>query len=92
MDIEGFKKQLVADGYLEIVDKTIEPNLFIDTHTHPYDVRALVVEGSATITCSGEPGRSFGPGDVLELEAGREHTEAYGPQGYRFIVGRRYPG
>ena len=91
MDIEAFKRQLIADGYLEIVDKTIEANLFIDTHTHPYDVRALVLEGSATIALSGDEGRTYRPGDILEVGAGREHTEAYGPDGYRFLVGRRHP-
>jgi quercetin dioxygenase-like cupin family protein len=91
MDIETFKQQLIADGYLEIVDKTLEPGTIIDTHTHPFDVRALVLEGEATITCHGEAPRTFRPGDILELEANRPHSEHYGPNGYRFLVGRRYP-
>lgn len=92
MDIEAFKRQLIADGYLEIVEKTLEPNFFIDTHSHPYDVRALVLAGTATITCSGEAPRVYRTGDILELEAGREHVERYGPEGYTFLVGRRHPG
>jgi len=31
------------------------------------------------------------PGDVLEVELGREHSERYGPLGYTFLVGRRHP-
>ena len=89
MDIEAFKRQLIADGYLEIVEKTMEPGLVIEAHSHPYDVRALVMAGTAKIACSGEPEREYGPGDVLEVAAGREHTEHYGPDGYTFLVGRR---
>lgn len=92
MDIEAFKRQLIADGYLEIVEKTIEPNLVIEAHSHPYDVRALVLAGTASIACGGEAAREFRAGDVLEVEAGREHTERYGPDGYTFLVGRRQPG
>lgn len=92
MDIEAFKRDLIADGYLEIVEKTIEPNHVIDLHSHPYDVRALVLSGSATIACSGEAPRVYRAGDILEVEAGREHTEHYGPDGYAFLVGRRHPG
>ncbi|MCM5569266.1 cupin [Burkholderiaceae bacterium FT117] len=92
MDIEAFKRQLLADGYLEIVEKTMEPNLVIDMHSHPYDVRALVLAGTARIACSGEPEREYGPGDVLEVAAGRQHVERYGPDGYTFLVGRRHPG
>jgi quercetin dioxygenase-like cupin family protein len=90
MDIEAFKRELIADGYLEIVEKTIEPNHMIDLHSHPYDVRALVLAGSATIACNGEAPRVYRAGDILEVEAGREHTERYGPDGYTFLVGRRH--
>lgn len=91
MDIEAFKRQLIADGYLEIAEKTMEPGLVIEAHSHPYDVRALVMAGTAKIACSGEAAREFRAGDILEVEAGQEHTEHYGPHGYTFLVGRRYP-
>jgi len=92
MDIEAFKRQLLADGYLEIVEKTVEPNLVVDTHSHPYDVRVMVLAGSVRIACGGEPEREYVPGDVLEVAAGREHVERYGPNGYTFLAGRRQPG
>lgn len=90
MDIETFKAALLADGYLEIVERTIEPNVVIDEHSHPYDVRALVLAGTATIACSGEAPRVYRTGDVLEVKAGCPHTEHYGPDGYTFLVGRRH--
>jgi quercetin dioxygenase-like cupin family protein len=90
IDTRQFEAQLRRDGYLEVLDKRIEADVVIEDHTHPYDVRALVLEGEATIACAGEAPRVYRPGDVLEVSAGVVHTEHYGPQGYRFLVGRRH--
>lgn len=86
---EAFEARLRREGYLEILTKTIEPELFIDSHTHPYDVLALVLDGEATIDCGAGP-RVYRPGDVLEVAAGVVHTERYGPAGYTFLLGRRH--
>jgi quercetin dioxygenase-like cupin family protein len=91
IDTTQFEAELLRDGYLEVVDKRIPADVVIDDHTHPYDVRALVLEGEATIACAGEAPRVYRPGDVLVVAAGVTHTEHYGPEGYRFLVGRRYP-
>jgi hypothetical protein len=58
-------------------------------HTHDYDVLAQVFAGEVTITCKGVS-RRYLPGEIIDLPAGIPHTEAYGPQGYTFMVGRRY--
>jgi quercetin dioxygenase-like cupin family protein len=91
IDTARFEAELRRDGYLEIVEKHVPANTVIDDHTHPYDVRALVLEGEATIACAGEAPRVYRTGDVLVVDAGITHTEHYGPDGYRFLVGRRYP-
>lgn len=90
MDTEAFKAACLADGYADIETKTIDPNVFIDTHSHPFDVRALVLAGGLTLNCSGEI-REFKVGDILELDRDIPHTEQYGPQGYTFLLGRRHP-
>jgi quercetin dioxygenase-like cupin family protein len=88
----AFEARLAHEGYPETLVKTLEPNTVIGLHTHPYDVLALVLDGEATIDCGAGP-VTYRPGDVLELEAGRPHTEHYGPNGYTFLVGRRHkPG
>lgn len=92
MDIGAFRRQLIDDGYLEIVEKTMEPNLVIESHSHPYDVRVLVLAGSAEIACHGEEARVYRAGDIFEVEAGCAHVERYGPEAYTFLAGRRYPG
>jgi mannose-6-phosphate isomerase-like protein (cupin superfamily) len=89
MDTSDFEAQLRRDGYLDIETKSVGAGVEIGSHSHAFDVRALVLEGEATIACGGEP-RTYRPGDVVEVAAGVEHTEQYGPSGYRYLVGRRH--
>ena len=86
---DAFEARLRAEGYDEILTKTLEPGIVIPDHSHPYDVLALVLAGEATIDC-GEGPRRYRPGDVLEVPADLRHSEAYGPQGYTFLLGRRH--
>ncbi len=90
MNPEKFREKLLADGYLDIETKSLEAGVFVDKHSHAFDVRALVLEGEATIDCDGVP-RTYRTGDVLEVARDREHTEKYGAQGYTVMVGRRHP-
>jgi mannose-6-phosphate isomerase-like protein (cupin superfamily) len=89
METSEFEAQLRRDGYLDIDVRSVEGGVFNASHSHAFDVRALVLEGEATIACGGTP-RTYRPGDVLEVAAGVEHTEQYGPDGYRYLVGRRH--
>jgi quercetin dioxygenase-like cupin family protein len=86
---EAFEARLRAEGYDEILTKTLAPNAVIPEHTHPFDVLAMVVDGEATIDCGQGP-RTYRPGDLLEVPRGVVHSEHYGPNGYTFIVGRRH--
>jgi quercetin dioxygenase-like cupin family protein len=53
-------------------------------------VRALVLDGDVTLTTGGES-RTYRPGEVFEMAAGCEHSERHGPQGTKYLVGRRKP-
>ncbi|MGA2550772.1 MAG: cupin [Burkholderiaceae bacterium] len=90
MDIETFKEQLKAGGYTEVLEKSYAPNTFIDTHSHPFFARAILTDGEMEIAC-GEEKRRYAVGDIFELDAGRVHTEKYGPNGAKYLVGRRTP-
>jgi len=92
METEQFKARLLRDGYREILEKEMPAGESMDEHTHPFDVRLLVLEGGATIQCSGEAQAvSIGVGDVYELAANVPHTEKYSSDGYRFLLGKREP-
>ncbi len=86
---DAFEARLRAEGYDEILTKTLEPDVVIPDHTHPYDVLALVLDGEATIDCGQGP-RVYRPGDELALAADVVHSERYGPRGYTFLLGRRH--
>lgn len=86
---DAFEARLRAQGYDEILTKTLEPDVVIPDHTHPFDVLALVLDGEATIDCGQGP-RVYRPGDELAVAAGVVHSERYGPNGYTFLLGRRH--
>jgi quercetin dioxygenase-like cupin family protein len=88
MDTTQFETELERDGFLEIEMKTVGPNVSIEEHTHPYDVRALVLEGDVTLRFDGKE-QTCRAGDSLTMAAGCAHTETYGSRGVTYLVGRR---
>ncbi|HXU66564.1 MAG TPA: cupin domain-containing protein, partial [Casimicrobiaceae bacterium] len=57
-------------------------------HAHPFDVRALVLNGEITLTVEGVQ-YAYREGDIFVLPAGHRHAEAVGPAGVDYLVGRR---
>jgi len=88
MDAAAFEAELRRDGY-EVLHRDLEPDVAVPEHSHPWDVRLLVLEGEITVDCAGER-RTCGVGDTFSLEAGRRHSERFGPRGVRLIAGRRH--
>jgi Cupin domain len=85
-----FEAELRRDGYGDVVTVHFEAGHEPGEHAHPYDVRALILEGEFTIAANGQV-RRYRPGEVLELAAGCRHTERTGADGVRFLAGRRKP-
>lgn len=85
-----FELGMVRDGFQDVQIKSYEPMPVNTPHSHPFDVRGVVLDGEAVITCDGVPGR-YRKGDTFEMKAGVSHTEEYGPEGYRWLIGKRYP-
>ena len=90
MDANAFEAALKAEGFTEIETKSMDARPANASHRHPFDARALVLEGEMRVTCDGEV-HTCRAGDSFTLLANREHTEQYGPDGARFIIGRRHP-
>ena len=88
MDTTGFEAALVKDGYKDIETKALRGDYRAREHSHPFDVRALVLAGEITLAWNGAD-RSFAAGDVFTMDAGCAHAEAAGPDGVRYLVGRR---
>ena len=91
MDRTTFETELSEQGYAEVMDRRMEANSLNPEHAHEFDARLLVLEGAMTITAEGQR-RTYRAGDTFAMTAGCRHTEQCGPDGVRFLAGRRYPG
>ena len=88
---ESFAAESRAAGFDEVLERKWPPNKVLDTHTHPFSVQALVVEGEMWLTV-GDSTRHLRPGERFALEQGVPHAERYGAEGATFWVARRYSG
>jgi quercetin dioxygenase-like cupin family protein len=88
MDREEFAAQLGSQGYKAVVEVEREPNSMMDKHSHPFDAKALILDGEIRIVVAGAE-RTYRCGEVFELSNGTEHIEHYGPKGVRYLVGRK---
>jgi quercetin dioxygenase-like cupin family protein len=84
---EEFTAVSVEEGFDEMLVREWQPNLVIDTHTHPFDVSALVVRGEFVLTV-GEKVITLKAGDPFRLARDIPHTEQYGPEGATVWVAR----
>lgn len=89
MNRAEFEQKCAAEGYGEIVDRTMEAEHFNAEHTHEFDACVLVVDGEMTIARHGKA-EVFRAGDMCTLAAGTVHTEKCGSAGAHYLAGRRY--
>jgi mannose-6-phosphate isomerase-like protein (cupin superfamily) len=84
---ETFTAEQRVIGCDEVLERRWDPGTEIDTHTHPFSVRALVVQGDMWLTV-GDATRHLRPGDRFELDSGVPHAERYGADGATYWVAR----
>src|ERR1700730_11371262 len=89
MDKVEFETALREQGYLDVADRRMEPNKTNTEHSHEFDARLLILEGEMRIVSEGAE-RTYRAGDTFAMSAGCLHTEHCGPQGARYLAGRRY--
>lgn len=77
-----------ANGFDEIVERKWAPKVVLDSHTHPFAVEALVVQGEMWLTV-GDDVRHLKPGDKFALDREVPHAERYGPEGATYWAARR---
>ncbi|MES2710624.1 MAG: cupin domain-containing protein [Pseudomonadota bacterium] len=90
MDAKEFEAALLRDGFTPAI-RAIEPGTATPEHTHPFDVRGMVLEGEITLTTAGGT-RTYRPGEVFAMPAGHPHRETIGAAGVRNLVGRLNAG
>ena len=88
MNTEQFQWLLEQVGFPEPVEVQQVPNGELGNHEHPFEVKALVIEGSIDIVIHGESG-TYKAGDVFELGLKEVHSESYGPEGVKYLASRK---
>ncbi|CAE6824701.1 hypothetical protein R69927_05573 [Paraburkholderia domus] len=88
MNREAFTESLTKDGFPEAVVVTREANTEMDVHAHPFEAKALILEGEMHIRI-GDSEQAYKVGDVFHLPANKPHSERYGPDGVTYLVGRK---
>ena len=87
-EIADFKASALAQGFDEVLERVWGPDQVVETHTHPFAVQALVVQGEMWLGSGGRT-RHLRPGDRFELARDEPHAERYGPQGATYWAARR---
>ena len=83
-----FIEMLQQEGYPQPVEVQREPNGHLDDHKHPFEVKALVLEGKIDLIIDGHA-KTYGSGDIFHLALEELHAESYGPQGVRYLAARK---
>lgn len=87
--LQEFEAAARAQGFDEVTERRWDPKATVDTHSHPFAVKALVVQGEMWLTV-GESTRHLRPGDTFELEREVPHAERYGVEGATYWAARRH--
>ncbi|MDE2440215.1 MAG: AraC family ligand binding domain-containing protein [Betaproteobacteria bacterium] len=88
LDFQTFERQALAEGFDEVLDRTWPPDAIVESHTHPFSVKARVVRGEMWLTI-GSDTRHLQPGDEFTLARDEPHAELYGSAGASYWVARR---
>lgn len=87
MDQQTFEAELERDGYEAMTNTT--PGAKVNPeHSHPFDVRAMVLKGALTLT-RGSDSHTYKPGEIFTMDRGCLHYESYGPEGAVVLLGRK---
>jgi hypothetical protein len=79
---------LVLDGFPEPTLVEREADGFLDTHAHPFEVKALVVSGQIDLVVDGVR-TTYISGELFHLLENQVHTECYGNNGVQYLASRK---
>ena len=85
----GIRKRTARTRLWQLSIAAWKPNRLNPEHAHEFDARLLVFEGAMTIAAEGSE-RTYRAGESFTMAAGCRHSERSGPDGARYLAGRRY--
>lgn len=89
MTEEQYRKEALAKGYIEPVQKTWDTGHSNELHTHEQSAYLLIQEGTATFGVDASAGvvsRTLEPGCTIEVPVGCRHFEQAGAVPVKFLV------
>ena len=86
--LDEFNAQALAEGFDEVLEREWPALTVLETHTHPFALKALVVRGEMWLTVDNETQHLIA-GDSFALERDVPHAERYGQDGAEYWVARR---
>lgn len=86
--LDGFRSGALARGFNQVQERQWAPGTLVDTHTHPFDADAPVVQSEMWLTVAGDTRRLL-PGDTFNLARDVPHAERDGAEGATCRVARR---
>jgi quercetin dioxygenase-like cupin family protein len=86
---EEFRQAAMAAGFDEVLQREWPANAVIETHTHPFRAKALVVQGEMWLTIDGVTQHLLS-GSEFELAREQAHAERYGAAGATYWVARQH--
>jgi quercetin dioxygenase-like cupin family protein len=89
MNTPQFMELLLQEGFPDPIEVQQVPNGHLGNHEHPFEVIALVIEGSINITIDGLS-KVYGVGDIFRLDFKQPHSESYGPDGVKYLASRKH--
>ena len=88
MDFATFADSMKQQGFDQVLKRIWTPGTTVEEHTHPFDAKALVVQGEMWLTV-GDDVRHLRPGDEFALDREVPHAERYGAEGATYWAARR---
>lgn len=85
---DEFKAQALAEGFDEVLERSWPADAVLDSHTHPFAIKARMVRGEMWLTVGADT-RHLKAGDDFALEREVTHAERYGNTGATYWVARR---
>lgn len=88
MGYDEFIDMLAKEKFEEITTVVRDPNGSLDVHAHPFEAKALILDGDLQIR-TGDTEKVYRVGDVFHICANESHSERFGTEGVRYLVGRK---
>ena len=88
MNQNAYLELLHKQGFPAPVLVVRERSLFLDHHSHQYEVIALVLEGQIDINIGGAKKICLA-GDAFHILPNQVHTESTGTKGVKYLVSRK---